>query len=221
MQSKLQSIARTFFGELGADLQHYTFVFPNHRAGLFFRKYLSECVDKPLFSPRIMTINECFAELTDLQVADSLTLLLRLYEEYTQLRPDAEPLERFIYWGKMMLADFSEIDNHLVPHVEALFASIHDLHAIEERFQYLTDNQRKALARFWKEIQDSDKHHPNVEMHKRFLHTWDLLHPLYSALRENLLCDGLAYEGMLHREVLERWQSIPQESFREQYVFGI
>ena len=219
MRSKLHAIAQTFVTQVGSDLPRYTFVFPNHRAGLFFRKYLSQYVDKPMFAPRVMSINECFSELSDLQVADQLTLLLRLYSEYQRLKPKAETLDQFIYWGKMMLADFSEIDNHLVPHVEALFASIHDLHAIEERFQYLTDNQRKALARFWKEIQDSDKHHPNVEMHKRFLHTWDLLHPLYSALRENLLCDGLAYEGMLHREVLERWQSIPQESFREQYVF--
>ena len=219
MRSKLHAIAQTFVTQVGSDLPRYTFVFPNHRAGLFFRKYLSQYVDKPMFAPRVMSINECFSELSDLQVADQLTLLLRLYSEYQRLKPNAETLDQFIYWGKMMLADFSEIDNHLVPHVEALFASIHDLHAIEERFQYLTDNQRKALARFWKEFQDSDKHHPNVEMHKRFLHTWDLLHPLYSALRENLLCDGLAYEGMLHREVLERWQSIPQESFREQYVF--
>ena len=219
MRSKLHAIAQTFVTQVGSDLPRYTFVFPNHRAGLFFRKYLSQYVDKPMFAPRVMSINECFSELSDLQVADQLTLLLRLYSEYQRLKPNAETLDQFIYWGKMMLADFSEIDNHLVPHVEALFASIHDLHAIEERFQYLTDNQRKALARFWKEFHDSDKHHPNVEMHKRFLHTWDLLHPLYSALRENLLCDGLAYEGMLHREVLERWQSIPQESFREQYVF--
>ena len=219
MRSKLHAIAQTFVTQVGSDLPRYTFVFPNHRAGLFFRKYLSQYVDKPMFAPRVMSINECFSELSDLQVADQLTLLLRLYSEYQRLQPNDETLDQFIYWGKMMLADFSEIDNHLVPHVEALFASIHDLHAIEERFQYLTDNQRKALARFWKEFQDSDKHHPNVEMHKRFLHTWDLLHPLYSALRENLLCDGLAYEGMLHREVLERWQSIPQESFREQYVF--
>ena len=219
MRSKLHAIAQTFVTQVGSDLPRYTFVFPNHRAGLFFRKYLSQYVDKPMFAPRVMSINECFSELSDLQVADQLTLLLRLYSEYQRLKPNAETLDQFIYWGKMMLADFSEIDNHLVPHVEALFASIHDLHAIEERFQYLTDNQRKALAHFWKEFQDSDKHHPNVEMHKRFLHTWDLLHPLYSALRENLLCDGLAYEGMLHREVLERWQSIPQESFREQYVF--
>ena len=219
MRSKLHTIAQTFVREVGDELQHYTFVFPNHRAGLFFRKYLSQYIEQPLFAPRVMSINECFAELSDLQVADPLTLLLRLYDTYQQLRPDTETLDRFIYWGKMMLADFSEIDNHLVPHVEALFASVQDLHAIDERFAYLTDNQRRALSRFWLEFQTSNDHHPNAELHERFLHTWDVLYPLYVALRTNLLQDGLAYEGMLHREVLEHWDAIPAERFRKQYVF--
>lgn len=219
MRSKLHVIAQTFVREVGDDLQRYTFVFPNHRAGLFFRKYLSQYIDKPMFAPRLMSINECFAELSDLYLADQLMLLLRLYSEYRCLKPNAETLDQFLYWGKMMLSDFSEIDNHLIQHVEALFASVNDLHTIDERFQYLTDNQRKALARFWKEFQDSDKHHPDVEMHRRFLHTWDLLYPLYTALRRNLLQDGFAYEGMLHREVLDHWDEIPIERFCEQYVF--
>ena len=219
MQSKLHAIAQTFVHEVGDDLHRYTFVFPNHRAGLFFRKYLSQYITRPILAPRVMTINECFAELSDLQVVDQLTLLLRLYSEYRQLRPNAESLDHFIYWGKMMLADFSEIDNHLVQHVEALFSSIKDLHDIEERFSYLTDNQRKALSNFWREFQESDRRHPDGELHKRFLHTWDLLYPLYIALHRNLLQEGLAYEGMLHREVLDHWDSIPVERFREQYVF--
>lgn len=219
MRSKLHTIARTFVEQVGDDLQSYTFVFPNHRAGLFFRKYLSQYVTKPMFAPRVMTINECFAELSDLQVADQLTLLLHLYAEYQRVYPDAEALDQFIYWGKMMLADFSEIDNHLIPHVEALFASISDWHSIDQRFDYLTDNQRKALSRFWREYHESDMRHPNADLHKRFQHTWEMLYPLYMALREALLRDGLAYEGMLHREVLEHWDKIPYERFHEQYVF--
>lgn len=219
MQGKLHAIAETFVREVGNDLQHYTFVFPNHRAGLFFRKYLGQYIDKPMFAPHIMSINECFAELSDLQIADQLTLLLRLYDEYQKLRPEAEGLERFIYWGKMMLTDFSEIDNHWVTHVEALFSSVNDWHAIEQRFHYLSDNQRKALSRFWKEFHESDTRHPNSEMHKHFLHTWDLLFPLYTNLRNNLKQDNLAFEGMLHREVIEHWNDIPADRFRKQYVF--
>lgn len=219
MQSKLRAIAQIFVREVGDDLQHYAFVFPNHRAGLFFRKYLSQYISRPILAPRVMTINECFTELSNLQVTDQLTLLLRLYSEYQQLCPNAESLEHFIYWGKMMLADFSEIDNHLVPHVEALFSSVKDWHDIGGRFSYLTDNQKKALSSFWRGFQESDLRHPDGELHKRFLHTWDLLYPLYTALRRNLLQDGLAYEGMLHREVLANWDVIPAERFREQYVF--
>lgn len=219
MQSKLHIIAETFVRELGSDIGRYTFVFPNHRAGLFFRKYIAKYIQKPMFSPRTVSINDCFAELSELQVTDQLTLLLRLYSIYQQLHPKAESLDRFIYWGKMMLSDFSEIDNHMVPHVEALYASVVDLHTIEERFSYLSENQRNAIARFWKEYVQSESNHPNSRMHQHFLHTWDLLYPLYTALRENLLQDGLAYEGMLHREVLAHWDEIPKEKFSDEYVF--
>ena len=219
MRSKLHRIAQTFATKVGDDLERYTFVFPNRRAGLFFRKYLMQYIEKPMFSPRVTSINECFSELSDLEVTDQLTLLLHLYSEYKKLRPNAESLDRFIYWGKMMLADFSEIDNHLIPHVEALFASVTDIHNIEQHYAYLTDNQRRAIARFWTEFSQSDQLHPSGDMHQRFLYTWDLLYPLYTALREQLLSDGLVYEGLLHREVIEHWNEIPLERFREQYVF--
>ena len=219
MTNKLLSIAKTFVHEVGNKLPHYTFVFPNHRAGLFFQKYLAQHVQQPIFAPQIQTINECFAELSDLQATDQLTLLLRLYSEYTLLRPEAESLEEFLYWGKMMISDFSEIDNHLVPHVEALFASIKDLHDIDERFSYLTDNQRETLSHFWNKYHNSENNHPNGSLHHSFLHTWDLLFSLYTALRNNLQQDGLAYEGMLHRQVIDNWEDIPAERFRQEYVF--
>ena len=215
----LSRLAQTFAREVGSSLPQYTFVFPNHRAGLFFRKYLSQAVDKPVFSPEILTINECFAQLTDLRLADQLTLLVRLYDLYRHLRPDAEPIEQFLYWGKMMLSDFSEIDNHLIPNVEALFYAVRDLHDIDDRFRYLTDNQRDAIHRFWGEFLTSEAHHPDSTMHPHFLRTWQLLYPLYTSLRQNLLSDGLAYDGLLHREVIEHLDSIDPQRLKQHYVF--
>ena len=66
MTNKLLSIAKMFVHEVGNKLPHYTFVFPNHRAGLFFQKYLAQHVQQPIFAPQIQTINECFAELSNL-----------------------------------------------------------------------------------------------------------------------------------------------------------
>ena len=91
--SYLQRLAQVFAHEVGDRLSEYTFVFPNRRAGLFFRRHLGQALDKPIFSPRVMTINECFRSLSNLRVADQLTLVMRLYSLYRDLRPDPDPLE--------------------------------------------------------------------------------------------------------------------------------
>ena len=56
-------------------------------------------------------------------------------------------------------------------------------------------------------------------MHTNFLRTWQLLYPLYNGLKVSLLQDKLAYEGLLHRQVIEHWNAIPSERFRSHYVF--
>ena len=95
MSSYLRRLAQVFAHEVGDELQKYTFVFPNHRAGLFFRRYLGESLSHPLFAPEIMTINECFESLSDLRIIDQLSLIVRLYEIYSDLRPGAEPICSF------------------------------------------------------------------------------------------------------------------------------
>ena len=216
--SYLQRLAQVFAHEVGNRLSEYTFVFPNRRAGLFFRRHLGQALDKPIFSPRVMTINECFRSLSNLRVADQLTLLIRLYALYRDLRPDPDPLEQFLHWGKMMLADFSEIDNHLVSNVEALYEAVKDVHDIDEHYLSLTDKQRNAIKKFWGDFYASTDKNDNP-LHHRFIRTWELLYPLYQGLRDSLLSDQLAYEGMLHRHVLEHWQQIPDSAFEQHYVF--
>ena len=218
MSSYLQRLAQVFAQNVGNQLSEYTFVFPNRRAGLFFRRYLGQALSQPIFSPRVVTINECFASLSDLRVTDQLTLLLRLYTIYQSLRPGAESIEQFLHWGKMMLADFSEIDNHLVSNVESLYEAVKDLHDIDNHFISLTDAQRNAIKKFWGDFYaSSDKN--NNQLHHRFVRTWELLFPLYKGLTNSLLQDNLAYEGLLHRQVIKHWDSIPAERFESHYVF--
>ena len=219
MHSYLESIAQVFASEVGIELSQYTFVFPNHRAGLFFRKHLCKALQQPIFAPKIITINECFASLTHLQVADQLTLLLRLYRAYKKRRENAEELEHFLHWGKMMLADFSEVDNHCVKDVKSLYALVEDMHDIDVHFASLQPEQINAIKRFWQEFHTSYENNNGNHMHQQFIRTWQLLYPLYCDLREDLLKEGLAYEGLLHRQVLESWDSITEDKFSKQYVF--
>lgn len=216
--SYLRRIAQVFAHEVGERLSEYTFVFPNRRAGLFFRRYLGQALTRPIFSPKMMTINECFASLSDLRLCDQLSLLVRLYTHYTTLHPTPEPIERFLHRGKMMLADFSEVDNHLVNDVEALFAAVKDLHDIDTHFHDLSDAQRNAIKKFWGDFYASPQKNDN-RLHQEFVRTWALLYPLYQRLTEGLLQEQLAYEGLLHRHVIAHWEQIPDSAFEQHYVF--
>ncbi len=217
--SYLYRLSQVLAQQLGEKVSSYTFVFPNRRAGLFFRQYLGQSLSRPIFAPRIMTINECFASLSDLHLLDQLSLLVRLYVHYIKLRPQPEPIERFLHWGKMMLTDFSEIDNHLVNDVKSLYAAVEDIRDIDTHFLSLTEAQLQAIKQFWGEFHDSFNKHENAANHQTFLRTWQLLYPLYQNLKEELLSEGLAYEGLLHREVIANWENIPQNRFCEHYIF--
>ena len=109
----LRQVASLFAKE--DDLKEYTFIFPNRRSSLFFRMYLGQEHGKPMFAPRIKTISELFEGLSDLEVADKLVLVFRLWKVYTSLQEDlqiasgikqeevvTESLDDFMAWGNTL-----------------------------------------------------------------------------------------------------------------------
>ena len=194
----LQQIANLFYEKYGADIQRLAFVFPNRRAGLFFRKYLSETASRPIFSPTILTINELFCKLNPKQTVDPVKLLFLLYDIYIRQSRSSETFDDFIHWGKMLLNDFDDIDKYLID-ARQLFTNVTDLKNIEKDFSFLQPSQVQAIRSFWSSFQpesaDTNK--------QQFLQVWELLFPIYTELRETLTAQGLAYEGMIYREVVE------------------
>ncbi len=221
MSSYLQTLAKLFASSVPPqEMSDYAFVFPNRRAGIFFRRHLAQAFSHPIRSPHILTINECFYHLSDLRIADPIDLLLRVYDAYCHTNgseQNAESLDTFLYWGKMMLSDFSEIDNHLIDNVKELFTTIQDLKQVDAEFDYLTPQQREAISKFWSEIYATEIDHQTIK--QRFIHQWQRLYPTYLRLREDLKKDGLAYDGMLHRELIEHWDEINPDRLHKRYVF--
>jgi len=89
-----------------------TVVFPNRRAILYFRKYLSEIIDKPVFSPQLLTVEDFMASFTSLRVPDKLELVHHLHAVYKSVVNVDEPFDKFYFWGEMLLKDFDEIDRY-------------------------------------------------------------------------------------------------------------
>lgn len=215
MKAFLRQIAELFWQQKGAAVSRLAFVFPNRRAGLFFQKYLSEEADRPLFSPKILTISDLFTQLSGLRPIDHISLLFRLYDIYIRQSKREETFDQFLYWGEMLLNDFDDVDKYMVD-AKALFSNIGDLKQIEETFGYLDPQLVETLKSFWHSFCLKEK---DVNQ-REFLSMWQLLYDIYSELRKGLLAEGKGYEGMIFREVVERLEAEEQlELPYEQVVF--
>lgn len=198
----LQQVAAHYYA--AGDIQRTCFVFPNRRSMVFFRKYLGEAVKggTPLLVPPLYTIRDFFCALSGVEVTDRLRLLLELYTCYKELNPAAEPLDEFVFWGDVLLADFDDMDKYRVD-ARALLQNVGDFKALQDSFDYLSDNQREAIEHFLLHFRDGKE----STIKSRFLRLWNLLYPLYERFRERLAEKGLAYEGLVYRNLAERMQS--------------
>ncbi|MDR1223344.1 MAG: PD-(D/E)XK nuclease family protein [Tannerella sp.] len=196
----LKQIAKLFYDKYGAEVHRLAFVFPNRRSGIFFRKYLAEVATGPVFSPSILTINDLFYRLNPKQPADRIKLLFLLYDIYIRRSGSGETFDDFVYWGEMLLNDFDDIDKYLVD-ARQLFTNVKDLNEIDSRFSFLKPEQIQAIRSFWSSFQpESDDSNKQF-----FLRVWELLYPVYTELRQTVAGEGLAYEGMIYREVIENF----------------
>ena len=208
MDPFLMQVARHYFR--GGDIQDKCFVFPNRRSMVFFRKYLSDLVREnartPLRMPPTYTVNEFFCHLYGAEVTDRLRLLTRLYSIYVSLYPKAEPLDKFIFWGDVMLGDFDDVDKYMVD-ARGLFKNVSDFKEIQDDYSYISDTQRNAIRSFLSHFREADAGTDEKTIKSRFLGIWNILYPLYEGFRESLRKDGLAYEGMVYRDLADRLEA--------------
>ncbi len=201
---------KTFLDELAAKiykthpkLDEVTLIFPNRRAILYFRKHLTELLDKPSFSPTLLTIEEFISSFSTLNVPDKLELIGQLFHSYNTVLKQAgqndtsqlESIDSFYFWGEMLLRDFEEIDKYLV-NADQLFTDLSQQKEFDSTFDFLTDEQKEFLRDFWGSFDEKDSANK-----QKFLYIWKQLPKVYKHFKHSLFSKGLAYEGMLHREV--------------------
>lgn len=140
MESFLKELARKVNTE--PQFEQLTFIFPNRRAALYFRKHLSEVITKPVFSPRLLTIEDFIASFSNYQIPDKLELVHRLHGVYNRVvGSHTEPFDQFYFWGEMLLRDFNEIDKYLV-NAGQLFRDLRNQKELDASFDYLTEAQK-------------------------------------------------------------------------------
>jgi CRISPR/Cas system-associated exonuclease Cas4 (RecB family) len=204
MKAFLQELAESIYKEHKHSLASLTLVFPNRRATLYFRKYLSALLEKPVFSPKLITIEDLISNLSPLTVPDKLELIHRLHTVYSEVTTVAsgssgyETFDQFYFWGEMLLRDFDEVDKYMV-NARYLFKDLSQQKELDSSFDFLTEEQSEFLKSFWLNFDE----HDSVNKRK-FLYLWKQLPEVYEAFRQHLQSNGYAYEGMAQRTVAEK-----------------
>ena len=197
MNSYIYRVAKQFYNHFDLEISKFTFVFPNRRAGIFFQRYISDIANKPLFSPEILTIDECFLASTKLKVADKTEMLFILYDMYLKISGSSDKFDTFIYWGEVLLSDFNEVDKYLID-TNQLFRNITEWKEIDYSGDYLTENQIDTIKQFWSSFTIYQS-----ENRENFLQIWQVLQNLYQEFKQELKNQGCGYEGMIFRDVVE------------------
>ncbi|QDH81016.1 PD-(D/E)XK nuclease family protein [Echinicola soli] len=198
------------------DLSKVAVVLPNRRAGLFFIQHLGKLIDRPQWMPSVITIEELFYKFAHNKPADQLTLIFELYRVYRELQVDAEPFDRFYFWGEMILKDFNDIDQFMVDPTK-LYKLVSEIKEIETDLSFLTDGQIALVKQFWKSFEREGRLGENG--HKdRFIRYWELLGPLYERFKSELELTGYAYSGMLYRQVAENIAELEQPDLHYAFV---
>ncbi len=215
MSTFLKQVTKELFEQYGDQLANCLLVFPNRRAGLFFSKYLNELVTKPTFSPEVLTINELIKKWSPLMVEDNLALLCRLYKIYCSVCNSKETFDEFYHWGEMILGDFDDLDKYRVD-AKHLFQNLADEKEIENIFDYLDEEQIEAIRSFWSTFNPEKL----SEHQHQFVSVWERLFTIYSNLKEELTKEGLAYEGMASRLVVDSLEKKEIEIDYEKIIFA-
>lgn len=195
MRIFLKDIASKLLDTHGSGLADHCIVFPNNRSILFFRKYIAELIDRPLFMPSLQTISSLIAGQSELRQAETVQLVYELYNVYLKAGRSRESFDDFYFWGEMLLNDFGDIDKYLVD-PRLLFSNLADLKEIDRRFGSLSEDVLQIIRQFWINFEASRM----TEEKSDFLSVWEILPDVYSGFTGSLRNKGLAYEGMILRE---------------------
>ncbi|MGB0805315.1 MAG: PD-(D/E)XK nuclease family protein [Salibacteraceae bacterium] len=178
----LQKLAKETIEKYPLEIDKVCFVFPSKRSGLFFKKELAKGLQKTFWSPGIITVDAFIEDLSGLTIIDPLEQLFELFEVHKELNIQPQlPFDRFIDVGKIILADFNDIDMALSD-ADALFSNVLEYRKLEN---WNPENGKGKL-------QDT------------YLDSFANLPQYYWAYQKRLLASKKAYQGLVYRNLQEQ-----------------
>jgi CRISPR/Cas system-associated exonuclease Cas4 (RecB family) len=199
MKPFIGELAEALLEKHGDNLDNVCVVFPSRRACVFFKDYLVKKIDRPMWAPAVYAIEDFVRELQPVIVLESLSLTFELYPIYREIFPD-EPFDQFYSWGKMLVADFDEIDRNLVD-AQGLFRNLYELKEIDTSIDSWLNPDGKP-----------------TDYQAKYLHFWELLGDFYEKLHKKLEVQNKASSGHAMRMLAEEISKKPPKKMAWQEI---
>ena len=216
MSKFLRYIIEHFSVDHASELSNYCFVFPSRRSCGYFKSHLLHIYkDQNFLLPAIMSIGDFIRSSSPLIIPDDLKLLSLLFECYKKHIPNFnESFEEFYLWGKILLDDFDEIDKYMV-NANKVYQTLLDIKQIDALFE-MEEEQKVALRLFWQSTQDDKQD----DVRQKFLQIWEHLGSIYNSFLEALEVEGMSYEGLVYRSLVNNVEQGKQSFDYEKIVVG-
>lgn len=149
----LQRVADELVSRHGKSLGDLLIVVPGQRVGSQLKKEISLRTDTS-WAPKAVTFPGIMELATGLTIADQLNLTYGLYQGFLELEKDKPPvLEEFLDWSAIILADYNDIDQHLLDPAR-VFRNLQDYSDIDNwSFNQLSwSPQQHYFSNFWNRI---------------------------------------------------------------------
>ncbi len=180
------------------NLSDCIFILPNKRAGLFLKDTISNSIDKNIFSPEIVSIDDFITSISGLSSISNTNLLFEFYSVY-KAHPEKEgknEFEEFLKWARILINDFDDIDRELS-----------DAEAIFNYLQAINDINHWSL--------DKDK----TSIVKNYISFWNEIKVYYRKLSAHLLKKGKGYQGLIYKEAINNLESYVTSNDNRLHVF--
>jgi ATP-dependent helicase/nuclease subunit B len=178
----LQRLASDLISNHGDDPENLTIVLPGKRARLFLYRAWACVAGRPVWAPKVLTMEEFVFETLSVEMTDELELSLILWDICSETPGFDITFEQFSGWVSIILRDFNDVDLFLADPTQVFV------------------NLREAKEmQLWSPGEDADLS-PYEQQYIRF---YAMLLPWYQRLQARLRERKMAYQGLAFRQVAE------------------
>ena len=177
-----------------SDLKSICFILPNKRSSYELKKYLSESTTKPVFAPKINSIDSLIKEISGLKEIKKSYLENEVYQLYNQAKmPGYEERNYDTAVVNSFLKDSSEIEQNLL-NVEDVMHELIELNKIK----------------YWGE------NNPSINIKQEFLKS---LTSIYQEFKQKLNTQGLGTKGMCYSEAVVNLEHYKKANTNKRFFF--